>query len=220
MRDNGLTAASYAPAGEIDPDLADVVLASLAEAGIAAYVKPSIGRDVMYVDADELDRGKEIVRRAGDDAEFAALVAQLELEDDPEAEHPWPAVEDVTPDDSRSTTALPTVLPQVSDAVRAADDAEADRVRREAARADDEHEHYVPPEPTPGPRLDWVSRLAWTGLIGGPVVLVLAAAMGFGRGTWLLPLALLGFVAGFLTLVIRMKDRRDADDNPDDGAVV
>ncbi len=217
MRDNGLTAASYAPAGEIDPDLADVVLASLAEAGIAAYVKPSIGRDVMYVDADELDRGKEIVRRAGDDAEFAALVAQLEAEDDPAAEHPWPASEDV--EDDTGTTELP----RVSDAVRAADDAEADRVRRSAEqveRAEEDHEHYVPPDPAPGPRLDWISRLAWTGLIGGPLVLVLAAAMDFGRGTWLLPLALLGFVGGFLTLVIRMKDRHLGDDTPDDGAVV
>ncbi|HYU85592.1 MAG TPA: hypothetical protein VEK80_12385 [Kribbellaceae bacterium] len=217
MRDNGLTAASYAPAGEVDPDLADVVLASLAEAGIAAYVKPSIGRDVMYVDADELERGKDIVRRAGDDAEFAALVAQLELEDDPDAEHPWPAAEDVDPAADGGGT---TKAPAASDAVRAADEAEAERVRRAEAEPVEEHEHYVPPEPAPGPRLDWISRLAWTGLLGGPLVLVLAAATNWGRGSYLLVLALLGFVAGFLTLVIRMKDKPPADGSGDDGAVV
>ena len=32
--------------------------------------------------------------------------------------------------------------------------------------------------------------------------------------------ALVAFVAGFLTLVVRMKDRPPVDDTPDDGAVV
>jgi hypothetical protein len=235
MRDNGLTAASYTPAGEISPDAADAVLASLAEAGIAAYVKPSIGRDVMYVDADAVDRGREIVRRASDDAEFAALVAQLETADDPTAEHPWPAAEDLD-DEPRTATAVsgpivseptgtePTGTESTgseppSDAVRAADEAEEQRVRREAARSE-EHDHYVPPEPAPAPKLDWISRLAWTGLIGGPVVLVLAAVLDIDRGGRMLAFALLAFVAGFLTLVFRMKDRPPIDDTPDDGAVV
>ena len=232
MRDNGLTAASYTPAGEIAPDAADAVLASLAEAGIAAYVKPSIGRDVMYVDADAVDRGREIVRRASDDAEFAALVAQLETADDPTAEHPWPAAEDL--DEPRTAVSEPTVSGPTgteqtgtessgseppSDAVRAADEAEEQRVRREADRSE-EHDHYVPPEPAPAPKLDWISRLAWTGLIGGPVVLVLAAVLDIGRGGRMLAFALLAFVAGFLTLVFRMKDRPPIDDTPDDGAVV
>ncbi len=218
MRDNGLTAASYTPAGEIAPDAADAVLASLAEAGIAAYVKPSIGRDVMYVDASEVERGREIVRRASDDAEFEALVAQLEQADDPEAEHPWPAAEDVEEPRTATATATPVSEP-VSDAVRDADEAEDERVRRAADRHD-EHEHYVPPEPAPAPKLDWISRLAWSGLIGGPVVLVLAAVLDIGRGGKLLAFALFAFVAGFLTLIIRMKDRPPIDDTPDDGAVV
>jgi hypothetical protein len=188
----------------------------------------------MYVDADAVDRGREIVRRASDDAEFAALVAQLETADDPTAEHPWPAAEDLD-DEPRTATAVsgPSGTEQTgtetgtestgteppSDAVRAADEAEEQRVRREADRSE-EHDHYVPPEPAPAPKLDWISRLAWTGLIGGPVVLVLAAVLDIGRGGRMLAFALLAFVAGFLTLVFRMKDRPPIDDTPDDGAVV
>jgi hypothetical protein len=119
--------------------------------------------------------------------------------------------------------ATATTETAVSDAVKDADEAEDERVRRAADQADrqhDEHDHYVPPEPAPAPKLGWISRLAWSGLIGGPVVLVLAAVLDIGRGGKLLAFALFAFVAGFLTLVIRMKDRPPIDDTPDDGAVV
>jgi hypothetical protein len=214
MRDNGLSAGSYDAAGEVDPQLAETVLRSLAEAGIAAYTKPSVGRDQLYVDATETERAREIVQRTTDDAVFAELVAHLE-DGDAGDEHPWPAAEDVdpAPDDDEPTTII------VSSAVADADEAEEQRVRREAAH-EPEHDHYVPPEPAPAPKLDWISRAAWTGLIGGPVVLVLAAVLDIGRGGRLLVFALLAFVAGFLTLVFRMKDRPPIDDTPDDGAVV
>jgi hypothetical protein len=218
MRDNGLSAGSYAAAGEVDPRLAEGVLRSLADAGIAAYTKPSVGRDQLYVDATETGRAREVVQRTTDDAIFTELIAHLQ---DDDGRHPWPAAEDLEPrPDDEETTAI-----IVSSAVTDADAAEADRVRRDADRDDDterdpEHDHYVPPEPGPAPKLDWISKLAWTGLIGGPVVLLLAALLGVGRGGRLLAFALLAFVAGFLTLVFRMKDRPPIDDTPDDGAVV
>jgi hypothetical protein len=90
---------------------------------------------------------------------------------------------------------------------------------RPARAADDPHDHFVPPEPPRGPRLDWISRLAWLGLIGGPLLLIAAAVLDFGTGR-ITTLAVVGFVGGFLTLVIRMKDRLPPDDTPDDGAVV
>jgi hypothetical protein len=218
MRDNGLSAGSYAAAGEVDPRLAEGVLRSLADAGIAAYTKPSVGRDQLYVDATETGRAREVVQRTTDDAIFTELIAHLQ---DDDGRHPWPAAEDVDPrPDDEETTAI-----IVSAAVTDADTAEADRVRRDADRDDDaerdsEHDHYIPPEPGPAPKLDWISKLAWTGLIGGPVVLLVAALLGAGRGGRLLAFALLAFVAGFLTLVFRMKDRPPIDDTPDDGAVV
>jgi hypothetical protein len=215
MRDNGLSAGSYEAAGEVDPRLVEGVLSSLADAGIAAYTKPSVGRDQLYVDATETGRAHEIVQRTTDDAIFTELIAHLQ---DDDGRHPWPAAEDVDPrPDEEETTAI-IVSAAVTDA------AEADRARRDDdrddAERDSEHDHYIPPEPVPAPKLDWISRLAWTGLIGGPVVLLLAALLGVGRGGHLLAFALLAFVAGFLTLVFRMKDRPPIDDTPDDGAVV
>lgn len=88
-----------------------------------------------------------------------------------------------------------------------------------ARRTEDHHEHFVPPEPPKGPKLDWISRAAWLGLIGGPVLLILAALLDFGTGR-ITTLAVVGFIGGFLTLVIRMKDRLPPEDTPDDGAVV
>lgn len=223
MRDNGLTAGSYEAAGEVDPQFAELVLRSLAQAGIAAYTKPSVGRDQLYVDATETDRARQVVQRTTDDAVFEALVAQLET--DPGDEHPWPDAEDVAPNQTDGEDEEDTVPLKLSQAVADADEAEEERVRR-AEQTDDrdkheqEHDHFVPPEPAPAPRLDWISRAAWTGLIGGPLVLVLAAVLDIGHGGRLLAFALFAFVAGFLTLVFRMKDRPPIDDTPDDGAVV
>jgi len=231
MRDNGLSAGSYEAAGEVDPRLAETVLRSLADAGIAAYTKPSVGRDYLYVDATETGRAREVIQRTTDDAIFAELIAHLQ--DDGGGGHPWPAAEDVDPvrldeDEEEPTAVLP---PAVTDAAVAdADAAEEDRVheaqrddkrddRRDERGRDDEQDHYVPPEPAPAPKLDWISKLAWTGLIGGPAVLLLAALLG-GHGGRVIAFALLAFVGGFLTLVFRMKDRPPIDDTPDDGAVV
>ena len=230
MRDNGLSAGSYEAAGEVDPRLADTVLRSLAAAGIAAYTKPSVGRDQLYVDATETGRAREIVRRTTDDVIFAELVASLGTEEET-GERPWPAAEDLDRPSERTRHRSPdteeTTPIDVSDELARADAAEQERVRRQAERdaegetdREPEVEHYIPPEPAPAPKLDWISKLAWTGLIGGPAILVLAAVLDVGRGGRLLAIALLAFVAGFLTLVFRMKDRPPIDDTPDDGAVV
>ena len=88
-----------------------------------------------------------------------------------------------------------------------------------AKKADDPHDHFVPPEPPRAPRLDWISRIAWLGLIGGPLLLIAAALLDFGTGR-ITTLAVAGFIGGFLTLVFRMKDRLPPGDGGDDGAVV
>ncbi len=88
-----------------------------------------------------------------------------------------------------------------------------------ARRVEDQHDHFIPPEPPKGPKLDWISRLAWLGLVGGPVLLILAALLDFGTGR-ITTIAVVGFIGGFLTLVLRMKDRLPPDDTPDGGAVV
>lgn len=87
-------------------------------------------------------------------------------------------------------------------------------------RTDAEREGYVPPPPPPVPRGDLVTRLAWAGLIGSPVVFLVVTLLDLGplpRG--LLALVLAAFVGGFVTLVARMQDRPPGS-GPDDGAVV
>jgi len=81
-----------------------------------------------------------------------------------------------------------------------------------------EGERYVPPEPPPLPRGDLVSRLAWAGVLGGPLLLLLATVFWPAMPQWLLLASLAAFVGGFVTLVSRMPARPPED--PDDGAVV
>jgi len=90
--------------------------------------------------------------------------------------------------------------------------------REEAADAAlDDEERFVPPEPPPLPRGDTVSRLAWAGVLGAPLFFLMAALFWHGAPTWLVVGAVGAFVAGFVTLIVRMPDR---DDDGDDGAVV
>ncbi|MFN8078805.1 MAG: hypothetical protein U0Q19_04495 [Kineosporiaceae bacterium] len=79
-------------------------------------------------------------------------------------------------------------------------------------------EHFEPPEPPPLPRGDLYSRLAWSGVIGGPTVLLIAAFVGGDLPSYAIVLALAAFVGGFVTLVARMPG--DRPDDSDDGAVV
>jgi len=81
-------------------------------------------------------------------------------------------------------------------------------------------EHYVPPVPPPLPRLDPVSKGAWTALFGGPGYLLLAVLLGWVVPSWIAFCAVGAFVGGFATLVVRMGDRPPGDSGPDDGAVV
>jgi hypothetical protein len=81
-------------------------------------------------------------------------------------------------------------------------------------------EHYVPPAPPPLPRLDPVSKGAWTALFGGPGYLLLAVLLGWVVPSWAAFCAVAAFVGGFATLVVRMGDRPPDDPGSDDGAVV
>ena len=86
----------------------------------------------------------------------------------------------------------------------------------------DPTDHFVPPEPPPIPRGTPARRLAWVGLLGSPVVLLVAVFVHTLTG-WDVPTLLtLGvaaaFVGGFVFLVATMP--RDRGDGWDDGAVL
>jgi hypothetical protein len=76
---------------------------------------------------------------------------------------------------------------------------------------------YVAPPPEPLPQLDPIAKGAWAGLLGGPVYLVVASLLG-DISDWGALLAIVAFIAGGVTLFLRMSDRPRDDD--DDGAVV
>ena len=134
----------------------------------------------------------------------------------------WPVSEDV---DEPRTAGQPTpgrrsaagsARPSGSTSLR---DGTRDRPRRTDG-ADDPDDHFRPPPPPPLPKPDRIGRFAWAGAVGGPALLVLAALLGLRLEGWVGLLAVGGFMAGFVTLVARMKDRPPPDSGPDDGAVV
>lgn len=94
-----------------------------------------------------------------------------------------------------------------------------DASRNEPPENDKEEEGYVPPEPPPLPRGDVFTMLAWAGVLGAPLFFLFTALFWRTVPQLLIVAAIAAFVGGFVTLVLRMPDRRDSDD-PDDGAVV
>ncbi|MFH0522091.1 hypothetical protein ACHBTE_33620 [Streptomyces sp. M41] len=85
--------------------------------------------------------------------------------------------------------------------------------------ADDEG-HFVPPEPPPLPVADATAKFAWLGVLGGPVLLLLAVVFEWDMTWWLGTLGVGGFLGGFATLVMRMRPDDEDDDDPGRGAVV
>ncbi len=78
----------------------------------------------------------------------------------------------------------------------------------------------MPPEPPPLPEADATAKFAWLGVLGGPVLMLLAVLLGWHMTWWLATLCIGGFLGGFATLVMRMRDDDEDDDDPGRGAVV
>lgn len=87
----------------------------------------------------------------------------------------------------------------------------------EADRAGTE-ERFVPPDPEPVPRPRGKRLVAWLGVVGAPLLLVLVAISGFPMDTTVSTFLVVWFLGGFLFLVWQMP--RDRGDPWDDGARV
>ena len=77
-------------------------------------------------------------------------------------------------------------------------------------------DRFVPPPPPPLPHTTPDRYAAWAGVLGGPVMLVLAVLLGVQLPTWLAGVMVVGFVGGFVYLVFQMP--RAPRDPGDDGA--
>ena len=234
-RDNGLRAASYDRLVDVETHLVDGLLERLRDEDVAAYSAPSLGRrghygetvppmgpsDSVYGDSDRLPRARDIVDRflaeVADEVAWAGIVADFDREP-ADAVPRWPVSEDVDPGDPGRPPGPDPAAPGTEPA--AGPFAAYDERVRDLERRLDAEDHFEPPPPPPLPAVDTVTRFAWAGALGGPLVLVLAALAGLPLAGWVGGLAVAAFMAGFVTLVARMQDRPPTDTGPDDGAVV
>ncbi|MDH4160514.1 MAG: hypothetical protein OEV62_09675 [Actinomycetota bacterium] len=150
------------------------------------------------------------------DAAFDAIVAGLELDADPNNDSADEKVEPARPPAARG----PGSFEELRAWVDIHPDLLADEDEEDDEPPGESDEHFVPPPPPPVPRGDAVTRWAWAAAVGAPAVFVLLAVLSFDL-TGMVGVLLVGaFAAGFVTLVVRMKDGPRADDRPDGGAVV
>ena len=232
MRGNGLQAETYVAVADLDPRTADVLLAELRERGVAAYAadSPDPGPggpvDRLYVDAEAEEQVRSMIddQRApqatpGDDpldaasidSAFADIVAGFHQTSDRQL-GAWPTDEDL---DGPSTVPPGPAAPALGTGAYTGWE---DLLRPEPAPAAEPEERYVPPPPPPLPRGDLRTRVAWAAVLGGPAVLFTAGILGWHLDDYVLLLAAVAFLAGFVALVAGLKDRDDEDG--DDGAVV
>lgn len=241
MRSNGLTASSYQPVADLDPSVAEALLDELKEKRIAAYSQPVDSSSVaglgqpeyrnevlvrLYVDAAATAEALSMVQaldpeagRRNEDLTWAQIVAGY----DTPATHdiaPWPVYEDLDPDAERDAQEARDSSPLSAIEQAAALREAAERAAELRARREAEEDRFVPLPPPPLPRLSGAEQVAWLGLIGGPAVLLIAAIFSLPLPTWLTLLSALGFIGGFVALVVRMDDGNARLDDPDDGAQV
>ncbi|MEU9594331.1 hypothetical protein ACGF7W_04030 [Streptomyces sp. NPDC048219] len=165
-----------------------------------------------------------------EDAAWAAIVAGYgEEPPDPPGAKPFKSVEDLallepeTNDDGPEPERPASARPLGSSVAFAPGVGPRDHSLAEPSDDDlgkDDEGHFVPPEPPPLPEGDTTAKFAWLGVIGGPVLLLLAVVLGWDMTWWLKTLGIGGFLGGFATLVMRMRTGDEDDDDPGRGAVV
>lgn len=246
-RDNGLVAAEYAAAGDVDPRVGEHLLDVLALDGIAAYLRPSSDMhpvtrtatlpdrptDRLYVDRVHLATARDYLARLAadanaqeqteapaDDEVWSQIVAGFAADAVPPV-RPWPAAEDLPEPAAAGPAAAPDERPTIT--ARPADEEPAsllDGLDTFGADLPDEaDEDYTPPPPPPLPRPALATVLGVLGVIGGLVVFLHPSLLFTSEGVSLL-LAFGAIVAGFVTLVLRLRPGDEEDDDPDDGARV
>jgi hypothetical protein len=168
--------------------------------------------------SDDLPRRPE-----SDDDAWAQIIAGYD-DDSPDPVAPWPIAEDldeIADADGDSAASGPTTAAEFHPSESSPDyENRFSRRRRERIEDDDANDRFIPPDPPPLPRLDTIGQFAWGGLLGGPLFLILSAVFDWQMPPFFLALAVTAFVAGFVTLVVRMNDGRPDDWNNDSGAVL
>ncbi len=215
-RDNGLSATSYVPLADVDPDVGDHLLSALRRARIAAYLEP----------AAEADRQRLYVA-TGDRADARTIIVQVAARADGESAMRPPDLLDGVDTNAEFSALIADWHVDTINAVRAA---ERDLTREDAewrarieprftdASAEDDEEHYVPPPPPPLPRLSGATIGALLIMSASIVVLILGSEFGLPSDFSFLA-GVAGVLVGAGILLMRLRER-PPDDEDDDGAVV
>lgn len=244
MSTSGLPAAAYAKLVDVDPPVVEHVLDLLGRAQIPAYAEPLVGETGPYRDVRAPDRPTtriyvERTRLADARAAIANSLPPLN------AEFHADAAARADADDMRraSSDRIDAAWEDIVAGFHTAEPPERPGIEGSGLSARLVREHTQPPEPTPvapGPRdyalpddleddegftppppppmprpRDRFDALAWIGVIGGPLAIILAFVLGLGG--WVAAAGFAAFTAGFATLIARSPDHRD---HGDDGAVV
>jgi hypothetical protein len=236
-RDNGLRCAGYVAVGDLDPRVADALLDTLRNEGIAAYVTPSprtqggwleISQpgqltDRLYADSDRADRAGELLTQEHGHA--TASEAPSSPPPPPAPTSPAAPGDGARPEidfDSAWNQLLGTLQSTASSGTRpwpASEEVEVGAFAAPGAGTLDEDpmldEHFVPPPPPPFPKLRKETSIGLLAILGG--IILLGTNLDGGSLAWL---AILAILAGAGTLIWNVKDGPPRDADGDDGAVV
>jgi hypothetical protein len=225
MRTNGLTAEDYAPVAELDTSLAADALLALRDAGVAAYAVQPEGDDeqaapqagtqtaTVFADRKAIDRARAVIHGLAPEAVAPMPVSPVD-------EVAWQQIVSGFSATASEPEHDSTLSESGDEPARPDEPASEPPARGPHPLVSDDDEHFTPDPPPPAPDLDLVSRLAWAGVFGGPLVMLSSAMLSWAPPRGLVLLCALGFIGGMVTLVLRMKDRPPRDGGGDDGAVV
>ncbi|MEV4534857.1 DUF308 domain-containing protein [Asanoa sp. NPDC049518] len=271
-RDNGLDAADFAVAGDVDPRVGEHILDVLGAGGIAAYLQPSsdlnpVTRtttvparpvDRLYVDSAHVETARGYLAKLGSDEDQpprtnghdpdveAAWAKIVEGWDKEPAAATWPASENLPPPDATAGT-----LAAASDPTRPADPPPSSSPARRPSAADfsgvalgprtddgpslldgldtfgndlpgepTDDEGYTPPPPPPLPRISKYAVAGVLGIVLGFLLFMFPGVVPIDRSI-VTVVAFLAILAGFVTLISRLRHGGEDDDyDPDQGAKV
>lgn len=173
--------------------------------------------------ADEEAAWAQIVAAYGDEPDDRPDDRPHDRPEDESGEAPGGADEDRDARDrerageAEETQAGPADRPARSFTVYAAGTGPRDWERPDT----EDDDHFTPPEPPPLPETDATTKFGWLGALGGPLLLIGAVLFDVYMSWWIVTLGVGGFLAGFATLLTRLRDDHDDDlGDPGGGAVV
>ncbi|GGO81953.1 hypothetical protein [Wenjunlia tyrosinilytica] len=183
----------------------------------------------MPEERDERDRGQE-----EEDAVWQQLVASFD--DEPAEDASWPEAEGLAEDDDfrdddagdddalgfdNGVNTTRSIVIATGPVHKPSDTGPRELGPRDFEPDEEDEGHFVPPPPPPLPKLDTTSKFAWLAVLGGPLLLFVMVLLRQEITWWMTTLGVGGFLGGFATLVARMGNGdEDEDDDPHGGAVV